>query len=523
MLHYKGYKQNGKSVNKGNRKRKGSPHVSLLFSNLQPRMNDVSGAQDPLRCAPIIRRRAANLGSDRTIVGGRLASITIPEPFKMTLRGNMPNSSKQRTLQEAESEIECLRKFRATPVPAHVFLPLYETMTREQRRKRFESTERRKENMLALQLPFNFAYDDRHRSRRRSNSVPNFTSDEEQNTQLEKPLRAEAVDREPFFAKFRPSSAAVIPRRKLYEKKSHIQMTNDEKLFQECNKKPAVRTMDRSVESRRFGMSAGKKLEKKSKAATPLPFNVSQKVQDRGLSTNVAIESDRRFRRRSRTVSDYNDLDNEEFPIAPKMTMAAVMRETTNQKRLQRKAETCESKSVESNKKQKDLNELKRIIASKAVALCAQTDSKDQAEKLKNFREADKARLLDYRQEMKNMTERVKNRPLLMEQQLQMCAARKVDRRFRECLRQRGIDEDLLLKNSLKANVTSSLGSSSPSEDRDTQSEDDDDDDDGERSAHKNGHSDEYAEDDDDDRDYSTVIEDSFENTLESDAEKSER
>jgi protein FAM161A len=61
--------------------------------------------------------------------------VTIPEPFSMTIREQIKSEQKQKLVREMQDEREkridaeireCSRKFRANPVPAHVYLPLYE-------------------------------------------------------------------------------------------------------------------------------------------------------------------------------------------------------------------------------------------------------------------------------------------------------------------------------------------------------------------------------------------------------------
>ncbi|XP_043917118.1 protein FAM161A [Protopterus annectens] len=93
--------------------------------------------------------------------------ITIPEPFHMTIR----EAKKQREWMKSrsvvdlenymlqkqmEEEAECQKKFRANPVPATVYLPLYdEIMARNEERRKFV-TERSKEILISTQKPFSF-------------------------------------------------------------------------------------------------------------------------------------------------------------------------------------------------------------------------------------------------------------------------------------------------------------------------------------------------------------------------------
>ncbi|KAG8126303.1 hypothetical protein E2320_021459 [Naja naja] len=66
-----------------------------------------------------------------------ISSFTIPQPFKMTLREThqRPQFLKSQALLEKESTAykrqlqeaaECQKQFRAQPVPAHIYLPLYQ-------------------------------------------------------------------------------------------------------------------------------------------------------------------------------------------------------------------------------------------------------------------------------------------------------------------------------------------------------------------------------------------------------------
>ncbi|XP_039769024.1 protein FAM161A isoform X2 [Ornithorhynchus anatinus] len=95
--------------------------------------------------------------------------ITVPQPFQMTIREE--RKKEQRVTAKAEAErantllrkqeeeaeaAECQKKFRANPIPAFVFLPLYqELLERNEERRRFVK-EKSKEILLASQKPFDF-------------------------------------------------------------------------------------------------------------------------------------------------------------------------------------------------------------------------------------------------------------------------------------------------------------------------------------------------------------------------------
>lgn len=96
-----------------------------------------------------------------------IPSITIPQPFKMTLREARKKSQlmksylfleldKPRDKRQSQDEAECQKQFRAQPVPAHVFLPLYQEIMEQNEIRRQIATQKRKELLLSTQRPFSF-------------------------------------------------------------------------------------------------------------------------------------------------------------------------------------------------------------------------------------------------------------------------------------------------------------------------------------------------------------------------------
>nr|XP_025724497.1 protein FAM161A-like isoform X2 [Callorhinus ursinus] len=92
--------------------------------------------------------------------------ITVPEPFQMMIREqrkkeeNMKSKSDiemvRQLLKEQEEESECKKKFRANPVPAFVFLPLYHDIVKQNEEHRRCLKEKTKAALLASQKPFKF-------------------------------------------------------------------------------------------------------------------------------------------------------------------------------------------------------------------------------------------------------------------------------------------------------------------------------------------------------------------------------
>ncbi|XP_054885738.1 protein FAM161A-like [Poeciliopsis prolifica] len=95
----------------------------------------------PKASCPKPRRRSPHQTGARVQSGSK---VTIPKPFQMMLREEERKRHKVRTRSEVELENtllrreleelrECQKKFRASPAPAHIHLPLYEVIGRRPR------------------------------------------------------------------------------------------------------------------------------------------------------------------------------------------------------------------------------------------------------------------------------------------------------------------------------------------------------------------------------------------------------
>lgn len=91
--------------------------------------------------------------------------ITVPEPFSMSIREKHKSDSKkqlmekevqrQRELELERQLMESNKKFRANPVPAQVYMPLYEKLKQEDAIRKMKLKKKSKEYMEAVSKPFN--------------------------------------------------------------------------------------------------------------------------------------------------------------------------------------------------------------------------------------------------------------------------------------------------------------------------------------------------------------------------------
>lgn len=91
--------------------------------------------------------------------------ITIPKPFNMTIR-EMNKEKKISQIQKEqedklqqiynEEEVECQKKFKAAPVPAHIYLPMYDEIMEKGEARRRYIREYSKELLMSQEKPFHF-------------------------------------------------------------------------------------------------------------------------------------------------------------------------------------------------------------------------------------------------------------------------------------------------------------------------------------------------------------------------------
>lgn len=104
--------------------------------------------------------------------------ITIPEPFNFSIRDEQLPKGRSRSMEQFEADRvrreqeeleECRKQFKANPVPANVFMPMFETlMERQESRRRFVKAYR-SEILQSIQKPFNF--DRRETEKRRQKEL----------------------------------------------------------------------------------------------------------------------------------------------------------------------------------------------------------------------------------------------------------------------------------------------------------------------------------------------------------------
>ena len=139
--------------------------------------------------------------------GGLRPRATIPQPFNMTLREARRKRHGVKTRAEVEHEntelrrqleelTECQQQFHASPVPAHVHLPLYDELRqRDGERRRAKVEEAHQRGGVALQRPFSFLERERLKREQREEQLRKLAQEEAVAGRSRTTFRAKPVPR----------------------------------------------------------------------------------------------------------------------------------------------------------------------------------------------------------------------------------------------------------------------------------------------------------------------------------------
>lgn len=126
--------------------------------------------------------------------------VTVPKPFQMTIRETRKKEQNVKSKsqiemennllkKQLEEEAECQKKFRANPVPAAVFLPLYHEIIQRNEERRKSVKERSKLKLLASQKPFKFIEREKQRNEIRKMQLRDLSTPEKK----PKPFKAKPI------------------------------------------------------------------------------------------------------------------------------------------------------------------------------------------------------------------------------------------------------------------------------------------------------------------------------------------
>ncbi|XP_056312466.1 protein FAM161A [Danio aesculapii] len=464
------------------------PHRHPMSSSVQSLPEDCQGISKPK-----VRIRSQRVKKHKQHEDWH-PRVTVPKPFQMTVREaewrkkgvksrseiEQENADLRRQLEELS---ECQKKFRASPIPAHVRLPLYEDLQERSEERRRLHLEFEQQRLHISQKPFRFLERERLKKEQKDAKLREQTlqRNKEEEERRKCPFKAKPIPKavkeatlgerqkeEELYRAIKMQMraremlhAASIPpsmlARQLSEKQTQKIIVKDAEETHQPKINAEVPDFDASY--RRFRKQLAKRKEVMPVTSCE-PFqlrtaNITSHKERIMAEIQAEIQSPKPSRwpfvntpvlsPRTPSSSLCSSLSGSQECLSAKITDAAKKRQEAVRKVLEhrKKAEEEEEKWREKQKqREKRLQKLvtKRAQANDPHVTLAQTSPN----KLKEFRKQDLQRQREYQDEMREIQKRVKGRPLLLEQVAQMNAKKAAEKLYSSTLHGCGLSESFI-------------------------------------------------------------------------------
>ncbi|XP_063187291.1 protein FAM161A isoform X2 [Chroicocephalus ridibundus] len=372
--------------------------------------------------------------------------VTVPRPFQMTIREakkkeqNLKSKSQielENNLlkKQLEEEAECQKKFRANPVPAAIFLPLYHEIVQRNEERRRSVKERSKLKLLASQKPFKFIEREKQRSEIRKMQLRDLSAPEKK-TKL---FKAKPVPK----CVYSPAVTDKLKEEELY-REIRIRMRAEELLRNSSLPNSRLALTDTNKQKKHKCIEP-KHTEHKPKIKSSVPdFELlHQKFQKRLLQQKHV---------KHLTVCEPFDLRTPSIPSNKGKILKDIQEDEEKLK---------ETRWPYASPRRKP--QMRRSSANSHLSGFGECKSPKSTEcarrRLQAIRNYEKQRMQEYLQELQEMEERVNQRPLLFERVTQKNARIAAEKHYSNRLRALGIRPEFV---SMKGQTTKLLQSSTP-------------------------------------------------------------
>ncbi|XP_030643253.1 protein FAM161B [Chanos chanos] len=404
-------------------------------------------------------------------------------------RESKPSSSS--FVREQTDMEECQKQFRAAPVPEHVSKALYENITKEQERKRKEGHEQRRNFLLSIQKPFTFMQrEEKSKERPTQDQGPTNQHEKDKPCVTRKPIPKAVIDKgvsehlkeEEVCRKIRiqtrareslsASSAPTLSQQtRTSQERRSAQMTKS-RMLAYLDQKPSFQpaTNAQVPDFKRLYQAFQRDVVKRAgrKDVTHCqPFQLRTSVLRPRQSRNnpeEPLKSTNTNLKRSTSFAGLTSLSMDTLPTY--ITDAARKRRVAIRRSLEQR-EDKERESAEWMRRHRMNSEaMRRAVTVRAKAMDPHRSLKEvYQEKLKQHREADQQRVREYKEELREMKARVTGRPYLFEQLSQKNAKSDAERRYRDTLKQAGLNENFVKTKGEEAVKTITLESDAEDDD----------------------------------------------------------
>eukprot|EP00794_Sanderia_malayensis_P019971 gene19971-21926_t len=434
-------------------------------------------------------------------------SITIPEPFQMTLRAaakaNVKSKRKEKLEQEllrkkVEEEAELNKKFRAKPAPATTFMQIYkENEAREQEKREFRRT-LNKAILEATVKPFDFTKrDEKMKELRQSQSTEDLSRNKSETQFKATPFphdlfnlsledkRAEQDEYRKIKIKMRSqetlAKSSLPPNMRARGERYTMNTRYQGKTSKEKQSKASHSTKSETFrpeinheipDYESLHRKFEQELQRKRRQATPTvcePFSLhTGKVPSRsrlshseGMNGGLGGEDlkclqkstpeyksyakkDYRRPTPTRRSTSFNDSGSDDAPPFA-LTETARRRLSKAEQSLTDRARTEDAERKQAEQRRRRENEIRKQVARKSASNDLKSILQQQSkEKLQSFRESDLARAREYRQYLKELRAKVNEQPLLFERESQTNARKAAQKKYKQILQEAGVDDDVV-------------------------------------------------------------------------------
>ncbi|ELV09882.1 Protein FAM161B [Tupaia chinensis] len=369
------------------------------------------------------------------------SSITVPQPFRMTLREARKKAEwlaspacfeqeRQQAQRQGQEEAECHRQFRAQPVPAHVYLPLYQEIMERSEARRQAGIQRRKELLLSSLKPFSFIEKEEQRKE----------------AARQRDLAAIAKHKVP-----KPKATKRIP-------KSILEPALGDKL-QEAELFRKLRIQMRALDTLQVASSPIDSSRTSRNHSQPRTATRTQEEKLAFLQPEFGFQP-----RVNPVVPDYESLYRAFQRRAAKRreTREATRNKpfllrTANLRHAQRPCDAAAPRGRRDSP-QPPTTPLPRSRSLSGLASLSLntlpvhiTDATRKRESA--VRNNDRKRAKEYKKELEEMKKRIQTRPYLFEQVTKDLARKEAEQRYRDTLKQAGLEEDFVRNKSQDTSV----------------------------------------------------------------------
>ncbi|KAM7164170.1 protein FAM161B [Macrochelys suwanniensis] len=410
-----------------------------------------------------------------------VSTITIPQPFKMTLREARKKPQlmksrasleleKQRDKRQSQEEAECQKQFRAQPVPAHVYLPLYQEIMEQNEIRREVATQRRKELLLSTQRPFSFLEkEDKKKEAIRHKILAALAPVEISKPKGSKtvpksiynPVLGDKLKEAELYRKIRiqmrakdlleNSLAPINPNNRQREPQSRIATkTTQEKLSflqDDFSFKPRINPAVPDFERLYWAFQREAiRIREVKEPTRNQPFKLRTSnlhCRQRQANEQKMKQHSKAPVQRSHSLTGLSSLSSNTLPVH--ITDATRKRESairySQEDKKSRENEGIHWMEIQRKKCQA----MHKSMSSRAKAMDPHKSLEEtHKEKLKQNWQNDRKRTKEYKKELEEIQIRVKNRPYLFEQVTKHDARQEAERHYRDTLCQVGLNEEFV-------------------------------------------------------------------------------